>query len=47
MPSVLKVFPWNQVKTKTETDWDVLPLFSFLSILFFFLSFTSVFLSWA
>lgn len=36
MPSVLKVFPWNQVKTKTETDWDVLPLFSFLSILFFF-----------
>lgn len=35
-PSVLKVFPRNQVKTKTETDWDVLPLFSFLSVLFSF-----------
>lgn len=37
-PSFLKGFPQNQLTTKTETDWDVLYLFSFLSI---FLSFTS------
>lgn len=44
-PSFLKGFPQNQLTTKTETDQDVLPLFSFLSI---FLPFTSdLVLSWA
>lgn len=32
----LKGFPQNQLTTKTETDWDVLPLFFFLAFFFFF-----------